>query len=95
MAIELSLQRIGFRRQHRLDIEYKGHPVAASQLDLLVEDKLVVELKSVESIGPVHVTQTLSYLTACGLELGLILNFNVASMKDRGIRRVIRSMHPE
>jgi hypothetical protein len=41
------------------------------------------------------VAQTLSDLNACGLELGLILNFNVASMKDRGIRRVIRSTYPE
>lgn len=95
MAIELSLQRIAFRRQHEIAIQHKGHAVAASRLDLLVEDKLVVELKAVESIAPVHVTQRLSYLTACGLELGLILNFNVSTMKDRGIRRVIRSIYPE
>ena len=95
MAIELGLRGIPFLCQHEIDIEYKGRPVATHRLDLLVHDRLIVELKAVERIAPVHVTQTLSYLTACGLELGLIINFNVSSLSAGGIRRVIRSLYPE
>jgi len=94
-AVELGLQRIGFRRQHQMDVRYKGRAVATNRLDLLIEDKLVVEIKAIESIAAVHVAQTLSYLSACGLELGLIINFNVPSMNERGVRRVIRSIYPE
>jgi GxxExxY protein len=95
MAVELSIRRIPFQRQFEIDIQYKEHPVATSRLDLLIDDKLIVELKAVESIGPLHVKQMLSYLAASGLELGLVFNFNVPSMNERGIRRVLRSIYPE
>lgn len=95
MAIELAMQGIRFRRQTEIDIRYKGHIVTTSRLDLIIDDKLIVELKAVEAISILHVKQTLSYLAACGLELGLILNFNVPSMNERGIRRVFRDIDPE
>jgi GxxExxY protein len=58
------------------------------RLDLLVEDKLVVELKSVESLTNVHFAQTLTYLKLGNYKLGLLINFNVALVKD-GIKRII------
>jgi GxxExxY protein len=95
LTIELALRGIPFRRQHEIDIQYKGRAITTHRLDLLVGDLLVVELKAIERINPVHVKQTLSYLTACGLELGLIFNFAVASLNEGGIRRVFRSIYPE
>jgi GxxExxY protein len=95
IAIELAIQGIPFRRQVEIDIQYKGYAIATSRLDLLIDNMLIVELKAIDGIGPLHVKQTLSYLAACGLELGLILNFNVPSMNERGIRRVFRSIYPE
>lgn len=58
------------------------------RIDLLVEDKLVVELKSVESLTDVHFAQTLTYLKLGNYRLGLLINFNVALVKD-GIKRII------
>ncbi|MCU0339722.1 MAG: GxxExxY protein [Spirosomaceae bacterium] len=58
------------------------------RLDLLVENKIVVELKSVEALNDLHVAQTLTYLRLGGYKLGLLLNFNVKSLKD-GIKRLI------
>lgn len=63
------------------------------RMDLLVENKLVVELKSVKEITNVHVAQTINYLKLGGFKLGLILNFNVAQMKS-GIKRVILTKGP-
>ena len=58
------------------------------RVDLLVEDLVVVEIKSVESISPVHQAQILSYLKLSGKSIGLLINFNVAHLKD-GIRRFV------
>lgn len=93
LSVELALRRIEFRRQHEVAVEYKGTALpGGARLDLLIADKLVVELKSVEAIAPVHVAQVSAYLALTGLELGLILNFNVPTMKQGGIRRVIYSL---
>ena len=92
MTVELGLRAIAFRRQHELDVAYKGVALGSARIDLLVEDKLVLELKAVDAIAMIHVAQTNAYLAMTGLELGLILNFNVPALKERGIRRVIRSV---
>jgi GxxExxY protein len=88
-CIELAHRRLQFLRQVQSPIEYRGLPVGAYRLDFLVEDSLVVELKSVERMDYVYVAQMLTYLRATGKRLGLILNFNVPALKS-GIRRVIR-----
>lgn len=59
-----------------------------SRLNLLVDDRLIVELKTVEQLMPVHSAQVISYLKASGLQLGLLINFNVAVLKQ-GIKRVV------
>ncbi|MBV8762356.1 MAG: GxxExxY protein [Deltaproteobacteria bacterium] len=93
MVHELGLRGISFHRQHLLDVQYKGIALGAARLDLLVEGKLILELKAVEAIAMIHVAQANAYLAMTGLELALILNFNVPSMNRGGIRRVIRSLH--
>jgi GxxExxY protein len=90
LSIELGLRGIPCRQQLRVPIVYKNYPIAESRIDLVVEGELVVELKAVDAIGPLHVAQVLSYLKASGLQLGLLINFNVAVLKH-GIRRVIRN----
>ena len=93
MAVELALRCIEFRRQYEVAVEYKGIRLpGGARLDLLIADKLVIELKSVEAIAAVHVAQVSAYLALTGLELGLILNFNVPTMKQGGIRRVIYTL---
>ncbi len=91
LAIEFRRRRIRYERQRALELFYKGEPVHGLQLDLLVENCLVVELKSVREIAPIHVAQTLAYLKATELELGLIINFKTYQLRAGGIRRVIRT----
>ena len=58
------------------------------RLDLLVDDSIIVEVKSIERLGPVHNAQLLSYLRQCDLKLGLLINFNVKWLRD-GVKRVV------
>ena len=88
MAIEMTLQNIPFVRQKPVCVIYKGSSVGESQLDFLVADKIVVELKAVERLAPVHRAQVISYLKATNLRLGLLMNFNVPVLKD-GLERII------
>ncbi len=72
-----------------MNVEYKGRVIeAAYKLDLLVDDRLIVELKAVEKLNPVHTAQMLTYLKVTGLRVGLLINFNVEVLKD-GIKRVL------
>jgi GxxExxY protein len=89
--------RVGLqhRRQVRLPIAYHAvHISPAYKIDFIVEDCLVVEIKSVERLLPVHRTQLLSYLKLAKLPLGLLLNFKVAHMRD-GIGRLINAPENE
>jgi GxxExxY protein len=88
LCIELGRRNVPFATEVPVNIDYKGVAVGAARLDLLVAEQLVVELKAVESIAPIHVAQTLSYLKATKLQLGLIMNFNVLELR-RGLRRVV------
>jgi GxxExxY protein len=88
LCIELSLQGIPFARQVPISVDYKGNRVGESRLDLVVGDQLVVELKAVECIAPVHIAQLLSYLKSTKLKLGLLITFNVPVLRA-GVRRVI------
>jgi GxxExxY protein len=89
---ELAVRSIPFERQRPLPVEYKGTRLDCGyRLDLLVEGSVVVEIKSVSSIEPVHEAQLLTYLKLGGWRLGLLINFNVPVLKD-GIRRRILSV---
>ena len=71
-----------------MDVEYKGFTFkSAYRLDFLVDDRVIVELKAVENLLPVHEAQLLSYLRLTRLPIGLLINFNVTAIKQ-GIRRL-------
>jgi GxxExxY protein len=85
---ELTLMRVVFERQVPLDLEYKGFAIgAAYRMDLVVEGSVVVEVKAVEALLPVHRAQLLTYLRLSKCPLGLLLNFNVTTL-PRGIVRM-------
>jgi GxxExxY protein len=86
---ELELRAIRYEAQVPVSMSYKGVGVGDLVVDLIVEDKVIVELKSVASFQPIHFAQTLSYMRATELKLGLLINFNVPVL-CRGVRRVIR-----
>jgi GxxExxY protein len=86
---ELDLRGIDFKRQVPLPLSYKGLKLDCGyRLDLLVEDKVIVELKTVEAIAPIHEAQILTYLKLRDIRLGLIINFNVPLLVE-GIRRLV------
>lgn len=89
-CVELNLLGINFRRQASVELSYKGHHVGQGRLDLLVENKLVVELKAVEKLTDVHKAQVLSYLRTTGYHLGLLINFNVRVLRA-GIMRLVHT----
>lgn len=61
------------------------------RIDLIVNDKVLIEIKSIESLAPVHFAQTLTYLKLSGLKLGLLMNFNVKTLKD-SIHRMVNNL---
>jgi GxxExxY protein len=89
LCCELALRGISFLRQVPLSVSYKGHKLDYGyRIDLLVEDLVVVELKAVEELHPLHTAQVLTYLQQSGKRVGLLLNFNVPVLTD-GIRRLV------
>ncbi len=92
---ELSLRGIPFERQRSLPVEYKGLRLDCGyRLDLLVADTVVVEIKAVESLLPIHEAQLLTYLRLGGWKVGLLINFNVAVLRQ-GIRRRVLGLEEE
>ncbi len=90
MAIELNNLRIGFERQLVFSVPYKDQKVGEGRIDFLVEGRLIVELKAVDKLVPIHTAQVISYLKATGCTLGLLINFNERLLRS-GIQRVILS----
>jgi len=90
MKVELSLQGVPFRAQHPVPVWYKDHDVGEGRVDLLVGEQLVVELKAVDRLLPIHQAQVVSYLRAVRCHLGLLINFKVEILKA-GVKRVILS----
>ena len=88
LCVELKIQGIPFERQVPVSVVYKGHQIGEGRMDLLVDKSMVVELKSVDELVPIHTAQVLSYLRATNLPLGLLINFNVSALKN-GVRRVV------
>ena len=86
---ELALRNISYERQKQIPIEYKGVKLDAGyRADLLVDGRLVVELKSVDALSAINDAQMLTYLRLGGWQVGLIINFNVQLLKQ-GIRRKV------
>ena len=84
----LSRNNISYETRRNVNISFEGISVGRYQPDLLVENTVIVELKSVDRLIPLHTSQVISYLKITGLRVGLILNFNCRKMAD-GIKRVV------
>ena len=92
LTYELEKQRVPVRRQVLVPIRYEDLTIDNGyRIDLLVSDQVVVELKAIEAILPVHRGQLLSYLKLGGFKLGYLLNFHVAHMRD-GIVRMVNAL---
>jgi GxxExxY protein len=93
-VLDFELQRRGLQvaRQIGLPVNYEGVKLELGfRIDLIINNKLIIEVKSVESLAPVHKKQLLTYLRLTDLRLGLLINFNVERIKD-GIQRVVNRL---
>lgn len=89
LAYELSQARIPFKLQVELPVEYKEIRLDCGyRIDLLADGRLVVELKSVDQLLPIHEAQILTYMKLAGVKVGLLINFNVAIL-TKGVRRFV------
>jgi GxxExxY protein len=92
LTIELRAENLKVLTEHPVPIMYRGQTVAnALKIDVLVEQRVVVEVKSVERLHPVHQSQVLTYLKLTGCPAGLLMNFNSVSLKA-GLKRLV---HPD
>ena len=89
LSYELQKANIVFTRQHPLPIKYKGIKLDCGyRADLLIDNQIIVELKSIDKIIPLHEAQLLTYMKLAGVPLGLLINFNVRQLKT-GIKRFV------
>lgn len=96
-ALEVELQhlKVSYERQVPLPLQYRGKCIGEHRLDFLVKSsnaKIIVELKAVNELAPIHKAQVISYLRATNLNLGLLINFNTRLLKD-GLQRVVLSSY--
>jgi GxxExxY protein len=92
LARELAIQGIAFEQQVELPVVYRGVPLSCGyRLDFLVEGELILELKAVEELLPIHEAQFLTYLKLSDKRIGLLINFNVALLKQ-GLRRIVNHL---
>ena len=90
LALELRMAGVPFERQVMVAVMYRGQEVGQGKLDMLVDRQLVVELKAVDRLAPIHRAQMISYLKATGCMLGLVINFNETTLA-KGVWRIICS----
>jgi GxxExxY protein len=86
--MELEDRGMSFEMEKPLPVNYRGRLLCHQRLDMFVDGRLVLELKSVETFHPDHVAQVISYLRLTNSRLGLLINFNVSVLKH-GIRRIV------
>ena len=91
LALEMEKQGLGFARELEMPIHYEGVEVGTRRVDFLVEDKVLVELKAITEITDVHYAQTINYLKAYQLEIGLLINFG---QKKLQWKRFIKTLSP-
>ncbi len=93
-ALAFELREIGFEVKQQVSMPFVFKEVKQDvgyRIDLVINDKILVEVKSVETLAPVHYAQTLTYLKLLGLKLGLLINFNISVLKD-GIHRIVNNL---
>jgi GxxExxY protein len=92
LVIELGVAGLTVERERRLYLEYRGQPVGTPlKVDLVVDNRLIVEVKAVEQLHPVHLAQVITYLKLTGFPTGLLMNFNATSLRG-GLRTLV---HPD
>ena len=89
LRLELDVQKLKFEAEKRIKVRYKQWEIPGQKVDLLVESSVLVEVKVVPRLRPMHRPQVLSYLKTLDLRIGLLINFNVPVLKA-GFKRVIR-----
>jgi len=87
LCVELQEQGMSYRAEHPVDVVYRGRHVGHLYADIIVEGRVILELKAVEKLAPIHTAQLITYLKATGLRTGLLINFNVRHLRD-GIKRL-------
>jgi len=87
LAMEFDARNISYSRQHKIEVHYRGRVIGTGRIDFLIERQVIVELKTVDQLAPVHTAQVISYLRTTGCRLGLLINFRTKMLKD-GIRRI-------
>lgn len=88
LAHEFDLRGVRYERQKRVDLMYKGKRIGDHRLDFLVDNEIIVELKSVQAMNTIYEAQLLTYLKAMNKRVGLLINFNVEKLQQ-GIKRMI------
>lgn len=88
LCIEMGVHGLTFERQVGIPLYYRGELISEHRPDLIVERRVVVEVKSVERLAPLHWAQVLTYLRITGIRVGLLLNFNSPTLRA-GLRRVV------
>jgi GxxExxY protein len=88
LCIELAARGLPFEKEKSIEVVYRGVPIRGQRIDLIVGGQVVVEVKAVSAIEPIHVAQLVSSLRTTELRLGLLINFHERLLKD-GIRRIV------
>ena len=88
ICLELEAENLSFEAQKVYPVVYRGQLLCQQRLDLVVDRRLVLEVKSVEQLHPIHHAQLLSYLHVSTLPVGLLINFNVSILQD-GLKRIV------
>jgi len=86
LSLELDQSKISYEKEKFITINYKGRKLGEQRIDFLIENSIILEIKAIDKIGPIHIAQVISYLKAMDKRLGLILNFSEVKL---GIKRVI------
>ena len=90
LTFELMARGLSVERQKPLPLVYRGRTLDCGyRVDLLVESEVIVEIKSVDRLEPVHTAQLISYLRLSGCKVGLLINFNVKWLVDEGVKRIV------
>ena len=87
-CIELEERKLKYERQRHISVVYKGRDIGDMYVDIVVENAVIVELKSVQSLNQIHIAQLMTYMKLMNLKKGLLINFNVRFLRE-GIKRVV------
>jgi GxxExxY protein len=88
IALELGDRNIPYSTEKAIPIRYRNIIICHQRIDLMIDNRLVLEVKSADRLGPIHVAQVINYLRVTGVRVGLLVNFNVPILKQ-GIRRIV------